>query len=135
MNLELIGLGISGYFISLLVVYILTRWRANKKITEFKSLKEALSELSSRKSIAENELSEVLKRSEDAKLDFNRIDEATQDLQKLRKNDEQLIQKYKQHELDLEKITTDIENHQKAVDERKRSLHSTEFSLHHTTTN
>ena len=79
MELNMILMIIGGFFLSILITYFVTNWIANKRITEYKSIKKAIDE--SKSTLVDTEHSVL-----EAKQLYEELNEQTADLQQLRLN-------------------------------------------------
>ena len=102
MELNMILMIIGGFFLSILITYFVTNWIANKRITEYKSIKKAIDE--SKSTLVDTEHSVL-----EAKQLFEELNEETADLQQLRLNANTIASDMESNKLILSDINKQLE--------------------------
>lgn len=102
MELNMILMIIGGFFLSILITYFVTNWIANKRITEYKSIKKAIDE--SKSTLVDTEHSVL-----EAKQLYEELNEETADLQQLRLNANTIASDMESNKLILSDINKQLE--------------------------
>ena len=102
MELNMILMIIGGFFLSILITYFVTNWIANKRITEYKSIKKAIDE--SKSTLVDTEHSVL-----EAKQLYEELNEQTADLQQLRLNANTIASDMESNKLILSDINKQLE--------------------------
>lgn len=123
MDVTIIGLAIIVYLASLGVVYILITKRSDKKIRQYGTLTEAINTAITEKQQAENALTGVLEKVEQAKEAFKKLDAETKDLQVLRTNAGSIADQLAKDRAALDEVEALIAQHQKSAEEKETAIH------------
>ncbi|MBE8718619.1 DUF4041 domain-containing protein [Cellvibrio polysaccharolyticus] len=106
----------------IVTTHFLTRNSLNKRIGEFKNIKEAVDSISLRKAESDIALNETLKKIEESSTQLGKLDLETKELQDLKKTSHQLRDDFFRNEASLIDINNLIEKQNSQAQESKNSL-------------
>lgn len=119
------------FLISILVTYIVTKITSNKKIEQYKSLKDAVKVATNELAIANKALEDVKKdlaynndAVDSAKAEFERVNTETQSLQTLKKNADSIQQNLETNTIALGNARLELSSTLENIDNQRQILHS-----------
>lgn len=113
------------FFVCLVCIgmtYMFVQHSANKKIAEFKNIKEAIQSAQSQQQEAENTLAETLRRIAQAKTSYQQLNADTKELQILQKNADQIADELSRNRISLSEVEATISERQKTAMDSESSL-------------
>ncbi|WP_445366027.1 DUF4041 domain-containing protein [Microbulbifer sp. ANSA001] len=118
----IIGAGLA-YLASIGVAYFIASNRADKKIGQYSSIKEAIEAVKTEHNQAKAGLSKMIDNLNKAREVYKKIDTETKDLQQLRKNAGNIAKQLMSDQIDLQKLQTIIAENKQTAEEGKANLH------------
>lgn len=122
MDMTLFALIVAVSLVCVGATYIFVQHRANKKLDDFKNIKEAIQSVNSQQQEAENALAEILKHIALAKTSYQQLNADTKELQILQKNAHQIADELSRNRISLSEVEATISERQKTAMDSESSL-------------
>lgn len=122
MDMTLLGLILFACLACTGMTYMFVQHSVNKRLDEFKNIKEAIQSAKSQQQQAENTLAETIKRIWQAKASYQQLNADTKELQMLQKNANQIADELSRNKITLFEVEATISQHQKTAIDSESSL-------------